>query len=241
MIKKITLFSLAFLLALPLLPAQDVRGLLKKAKTAVTGEDGEDDIGMGLKQALRKGVEEGVARLSTENGYLESPYCILVPEEAQKVVSKLKMVPGFQDVEDKLILQMNRAAELAVEKAGPIFFEAIGQLTIRDAADILMGEPDAATRYLERTTREELYKEFRPVIAAALDEVGARDYWNKAVTAYNRIPLTKKVNPELDDHVTGEGLDGLFSLIEKKEEEIRKDPAARTTDLLQRVFSRQDK
>ncbi len=197
-------------------------------------------ISAGLKEALDKGVEEAVQNLARENGYYESIYKILLPEEAEVVTEKLRAIPGFQNIEQNLIKKINEGAELAAQEAGPIFVSAIQQLTIQDAFDILMGEDDAATRFLERTTRQQLYDKFRPVIGNSLDEVGAKKLWSEATTTYNKIPILEDVNPELDDHVANEALDGLFGLIEVKEAEIRQDPTARTTDLLKRVFARQD-
>jgi hypothetical protein len=104
-----------------------------------------------------------------------------------------------------------------------------------------MGNPDAATRYLQKTTSDQLYKEFLPVIQASLDKVNAREYWRSAVTAYNKIPLVTKTNPELDDHVARTALKGMFSLVEKKEKGIRSDVGQRNTDLLRKVFAKQDK
>ncbi|PHN05178.1 DUF4197 domain-containing protein [Flavilitoribacter nigricans] len=241
MIKRLTMVLLAVSLTAAGLQAQGLKGLLNKAKEAVTGEGADGEVGMGLKEALNAGVGEAVTFLSTEDGYYKSAYKILLPEEVQQVTSKLKSVPGFGNVEEDLLEKMNRAAEIAAEKAKPIFVNAIKQMTIKDAMNLLMGEQDAATRYLERTTYQPLYDEFRPVVISALDEVNAREYWKTAVTAYNKIPFVKKTNPELDDHVTNKALVGLFSMIEKKEADIRENPAARTSELLQKVFSKQDK
>lgn len=215
--------------------------LLDKAKAVIEGDEGALDIGGGLKEALEVGVDEAVSSLAQQNGYLESPYKILIPEDAAKVVSTVSKVPGFQNVEKDLINKMNEAAELAAKKAGPIFLEAIKQMSFSDAKNILMGEQDAATRYLERTSRDALYKEFMPVIAAALDEVNARDLWKSAVSAYNKIPFKKELNPDLDDHVNSKALDGMFSLVQKKEEGIREDVGLRTSPLLKSVFAEQDK
>ncbi len=208
-------------------------------KTVMPTSDG--DVSLGLKQALEFGVNEAVEKLSADRGYLDSPYKILIPDEVKVIVIKVKMVPGFQDVETQLIEKMNKAAELAAKKATPIFVDAITSLTINDAMNILMGEQDAATRYLEKSTRSKLYAEFLHVIQAALDEVNAREYWNAVVTNYNKMPGVKKANPELDDHVNSKALDGLFSLIEVKEAKIRSDQSQRTTDLLRKVFGQQDK
>ena len=213
--------------------------MLNKAKAKATGQS-DDDTGLGLKEALNLGVKEAVNYLSAENGYLESPYKILIPEDAQKVVDGVKKLPGFGDVDKQLIEKMNKAAELAASKATPIFTNAIKQMTFRDATKILTGNEDAATRYLESTTRKSLYDEFLPVIQACLDEVNARAYWKTVVDAYNNIPLTRKANPQLDDHVNNKALDGLFGLIQVKEKGIRTDVNQRTSPLLKKVFGQQN-
>lgn len=216
------------------------KDLLNKATKAVAPV-AEGDVSMGLKQALEFGVNEAVDKLSAENGYLESPYKIIVPEEAQYIITKVKMVPGFQDVEQQLIDKMNKAAEIAAKKATPIFVDAITSLTISDAMNILLGEKNAATTYLSTQTRPALYTTFLPVIQSSLDEVNAREYWKTVINAYNNIPFVKKANPNLDDYVNNKALDGLFSLIEVKEAKIREDQSQRTTDLLKKVFAQQDK
>ncbi len=241
MIKQTGLLLL-FLSLLATAEAQGLKGAFKKLKEKVsnTGSLSQEDAGNGLKEALDNGIGEAVDFLSAEDGYIKSPYKILLPEEAMTVTNKLKAVPGFSNVEADLVEKLNRAAEDAAEKAKPIFVEAIKQMTFEDALNLLMGEKDAATRYLERTTFQKLYDEFKPVIGASLDKVNAKEYWNKATTAYNKIPFSKKVNTELDDHVTNKALDGMFVLIAKKELDIRENPAARTSELLKKVFSKQD-
>lgn len=235
-----TLLLLVSLFSLTGCSSQTLGGILDQANEVLSGPLTEEQIGLGLKQALNKGVDESVSFLSQENGYYDSAYKILLPEEAQKVTNKLQAIPGFSDVEEILIEKLNRAAEDAASKAGPIFLGAIRQMTFRDVTDILMGEDDAATRFLERTTYDSLYTEFNPVIISSLDEVNARSYWRDAVNAYNKLPFVQKVNPELDDYVTKQALSGLFSLVEKKEASIRENPQERTTELLRKVFARQD-
>ena len=221
-----------------------IGNLLNKAKDqvekTVSGESGSSTIADGLKEALNKGVGNAVDQLSEKDGYLKSQYKILIPEDAQKVVSVVKKVPGFENVEDELINKMNDAAEVAAKKATPIFVDAIKQMTIKDAKNILFGEDDAATRYLETSSRTKLYNEFMPIIKSSLKEVNATAYWKTVVDAYNKIPFQKKLNPDLADHVNQKGLDGLFGLIEKKEEGIREDQAQRTSPLLKEVFGQLD-
>lgn len=216
--------------------------ILDKAKKVVKGENpvSKDEVADGLKEALDQGIEEAVDKLSAENGYLESPYKVEIPKEAQKVVSKVKMVPGFENVERDLIIKMNRAAESAAKKATPIFVDAVKSITFDDAMNILGGDNDAATMYLKDKSYKELYKAFMPVIQEALDEVNAREYWRSVVKAYNNIPFVKDVNPELDDHVNSKALVGLFTLIAKKEEGIRNNVDQRNTELLKKVFGSRD-
>ncbi len=214
--------------------------LLKKT----TGVDGlsNEDIGNGLKEALNAGVQKGVTTLSATDGFLKNAlYKILIPEDVRTITSKLKQVPGFGNVEEQLIEKMNRGAEKAATKAAPIFANAITSLTFQDALNILMGEKNAATQYLNKTTGTPLYQEFNPIIKASLEEVGAMKYWADCVTAYNKIPFVKKANPDLPDYVTKEALKGLFGMVAEKELEIRSNPAIRTTDLLKKVFAKQDK
>lgn len=217
--------------------------ILDKAKDKV-GLDvplSQEEAGNGLKEALNKGVGEAVDFLSAKDGYFASPYKILLPQEAQTVVKKLNAVPGFSNLEADLTERMNRAAEDAATKAKPIFVNAIKKMTFQDALNILTGNPDAATRYLEKTTFQPLYAEFKPIIQTSLDKVNARELWQTSVTAYNKIPLVTKTNPELDDHVTQMALKGLFSLVEKKEKNIRTDVGQRDSELLRKVFAKQDK
>lgn len=235
------LFPLLLLLLTFSFANAQFKGALDKAKSAIQGGGiSQDEAGKGLKEALNKGVGEATDFLSKQDGYYKSPYKILLPEEAQKVVTKLKVVPGFENVEANLVEKMNRAAEDAAIKAKPIFLSAIKSMTFKDAMNILMGNDDAATRYLEGTTSNQLYAEFMPIIQEALDKVGAREYWRTAVTAYNKLPFVEKTNPELDDHVNRKALGGLFGLVEKKEEGIRNDVSLRNSDLLKKVFAQQD-
>jgi hypothetical protein len=199
------------------------------------------NVADGLKQALEVGVTEGARKLSVTDGYYKSAYKILLPEEAQKVADKLRNVPGFNGLEANILEKVNRGAEDAAKKAAPIFKEAILQMSFADAWDILMGDKDAATKYLKKATSQKLYAEFNPVIVESLDKFNARTYWSSAVDKYNKIPFIEKANPDLDDHVTSEALEGLFEMVRLKELDIRENTASRTTDLLKRVFAKQDK
>ncbi len=242
MTKKIGLFLLLFI-SLSITSNAQFDKLRDKAKGILAGGGSlsNDDIGNGLKEALQIGISKGSDALSQKGGYLNSAYKILLPPEARSVADKLKMVPGFSNFEEKAIEKINAAAEDAAVKAKPIFMNAIKQMTLKDAMNILMGEKNAATEYLKKTTFKQLYDEFNPIIIASLDKFEARKYWTDGTTAYNKIPLVQKANPNLDDYVTTQALNGLFSMVAKKELAIRKNPAERVSDLLKKVFAKQDK
>lgn len=209
----------------------------QKLGTTSTGAVTTDEVGQGLKAALDLGAAAAAQRLSQRDGYYSSPWKILLPQEAQMVTQRLQAVPGYAQLENELVLRLNRAAENAATRAQPIFVDAIRGMTLQDVWGILNGPHDAATRYLERTTSSRLFQEFQPVVQQSLDVVNARTYWREAASLYNRIPLVTPVNPSLDDHVTRMALQGLFALVAEKEKGIRVDLQQRTTALLQRVFS----
>jgi hypothetical protein len=212
--------------------------------TVLSGANGlsSTDIGNGLKEALRLGVQKGANELSAPGGYFNDlAYRILLPEEVQKVTQKLQGVPGFSNLEEIILKKINQGAEDAATKAGPIFVQAIRQMTIQDAMGILKGDRNAATTYLQSTTYQNLYNEFNPVISTSLDKFDAQKVWSDAANAYNNFPLTRQpVNTNLADYVTEKALQGLFSKVAVEEENIRANIGARTTELLRKVFALQD-
>ena len=197
------------------------------------------DISNGLKQALELGVSQGVDLLSKKNGYYDNNLVkILLPEQLQKVDKTLRQI-GLGSLADQGIKLLNTAAEDAVNEAKPIFINAIKNLTFSDAAAILAGNKDAATQYLQKTTTSQLVNAFSPKIKASLDKVGANEIWSQIMSKYNAIPFVNQVNADLTGYVTEKTIDGLFLQVAKKEEDIRTNISARTTPLLQKVFSKQ--
>ncbi len=214
--------------------------VLKDVQNAMSEPTGAE-IASGLKEALSIGISKGSDLLAVEDGYYKSAYKILLPAEARKVTDKLKVIPGFTNVEEEIVKRLNRAAEDAAKSAKPIFVSAIKNMTFDDALNILMGQNNAATTYLKDNTFEGLYDAFQPEVIKSLDHLNALEYWEKAVTTYNKIPFIDQVNPKLDDYVTREALNGLFGMVEKEELAIRQDPAKRVSALLKKVFAKQDR
>ncbi len=207
-----------------------------EATTTSSGSISQEEIGSGLKEALSKGVEKGVEQLSKPDGfYKDLSIKIPLPQEADKVEPKLRSIGQGKKVDDT-IESINRAAEDATAAAKDIFIEAIKEMSIDDATSILRGNDNAATTFLDKSTRAKLTSEFEPIVKASLDKVGATKNWNTIFTTYNKIPFVQKVDPDLVSYATGKAIDGLFIQIAKEELNIRQDPAARVTDLLKKVF-----
>ncbi|HEX8377556.1 MAG TPA: DUF4197 domain-containing protein [Pedobacter sp.] len=200
------------------------------------------EISMGLKQALEFGTTYSSERLSQQNGFFENAAIkLLFPPEALKAERTLRGL-GLNKLADNVILSINRAAEDAAREAKPIFINAIKQMTIADATNILLTrQSDAATQYFQRVTTNELMQKFKPVIQTSLGRVGATKHWSDAITAYNQIPLTADINPDLSSYVAQKAIEGLFYEIAQEELKIRQNISSRNTTLLQKVFGYADR
>lgn len=228
----------------PFMGNAQLKDLLKKAEekiSTVTKKDAGLDIAAGLKEALKKGVDQEVTKLTALDGFYKNEAVkILMPEELQKVDKALRKM-GMSKLADDGIKALNRAAEDAVKESTPIFVDAIKNITIADAKSILLGNQDAATNYLQTSTRNPLYAKFNPVVQQSIGKVGADVIWNNIIKKYNSLPLVTKVNPDINDYVTNKALDGVFKMIAVEEKNIRTNFNSRTSDLLKKVFALQDK
>ena len=230
------------LISFQTLQAQKIGDLLKKstvfAEEYKTGLS-SDEIANGLKEALQKGAQTGTQKLSSPGGFLENAALkIIMPPEAQKIESTLRRL-GFNQLMDDMIVSMNRAAEDACKTAVPIFTTAIREMTITDGINILRGSDTSATSYLRTKTNTALAQSFSPIIKTSLDKVNATKYWEKIITTYNSVPLIgKKMNPDLVVYVTDKSLSGIYTEIATQEKDIRNNQAARTSDVLRKVFGK---
>jgi hypothetical protein len=212
--------------------------LINSAKKAVGAPNAltKEEVANGLKEALVNGITKGTDLTSKIDGYFKNPEIkIPFPQDVKMVETKLRGLGMGKEV-DKFVVTLNRGAEEAAKEAKPIFISAIKQMSIDDAFALLKGQPDAATQFLKRTTSSQLKEKFKPVVQANLDKVNATKYYGDLITNYNRIPFVSKVNPNLNDYATDMAIQGLFTMIAKEEKSIRQDPAARTTELLKKVF-----
>lgn len=194
-----------------------------------------DEIINGLKEALQVGTERSAQKLSAVDGFFKDAVIkILMPEEAKKAEKKLRNL-GMGKQVDNAILSMNRGAEDAAKSAAPIFINAIRQMNFQDAMGILKGGDSSATKYLRGKTIAALTEAFRPVIETSLAKVDATKHWTTVFTTYNKFS-SEKVNTDLSAYVTEKALMGIFYQVAQEEMKIRKDPLARTSDILKKVF-----
>ena len=244
--RTLLLLSVAGLLGLNA-DAQKLKDMVKKDSSGKSGVQkilgggnknnlSNEEIVGGLKEALSIGANNAANQLSAVDGFFkDAALKILMPAEAQKVEKRLRAI-GMGKLVDDAILAMNRAAEDAAKSAAPIFVDAIKSMSIGDAMGILRGGDFAATNYLKDKTTDSLTASFRPVIEASLEKVNATKYWDAVFTQYNKVS-TEKINPDLAAYVTEKALAGIFHQVGLEEQKIRKDPVARTTDLLKKVFA----
>jgi hypothetical protein len=216
----------------------------KKAEDAIKTTTGknvkvpltEAEIIQGLKEALTVGSRNTGSIASRVDAYYKNPLVFIpFPSEAQYAADKLRQI-GLGNKVDEFIMTLNRAAENAAKEAVPIFVDAVKGLTITDAKNILYGSNDAATSYLRSKTYQSLFNKFQPIINRALANNNTTKYWSDLTGTYNKIPGVKPVNTNLSNYATEKAIYGLFYYVAQEELKIRKDPAARITDILKRVF-----
>ncbi len=210
----------------------------------------EAEVAKGLKEALRVGTDSAASNLAITDGYFKDEMVkILLPPEANIIVENAGKIPGGQKLVDDVILSINRAAENAAKEAGPVFFNAIKEMTIADAMTILKGENNAATEYFKSKTYQNLFDLYSPKIKSSIDQeivagYSAGESWNTLTKNYNKVANSivgqmadlKTVDVDLEKYLTQKALDGLFLKLAEEERKIRTDPLARVTDILKRVF-----
>ncbi|WP_346854892.1 DUF4197 domain-containing protein [uncultured Draconibacterium sp.] len=215
----------------------------------------QNEIIAGLKEALVTGTNNSASILGATDGYYKDELVkILLPPEADIIVENAGKIPGGQKLIDDVLLHINRAAEDAVSEAKPIFVNSITSMTISDGIGILKGNDNAATEYLHKTTYDQLFELYRPKIKASVEKdiaagISTKESWDSLIGKWNQLSNSiigktagfKPVDTQLEDYLTAKALDGLFLKIAEEEKQIRKDPAARVTSLLKKVFGSVDR
>jgi hypothetical protein len=224
-------YLIAFSLTLGLLSCETLNNL--PMSTTIT----QAEAAQGIREALDQGVGRGISLLNKEDGFFgNQAYKLFLPQEAVKIENTLRQI-GMGSLVDKAILQINRSAEDAVGYARPIFLDAIKEMTIADAINIIKGPKDAATQYFKDKTTSKLVAAFTPIVKGSLDKFSATKYYGDMINTYNKFPTTlNKLNPDLPSYVVDKAVSALFDQVAQEEANIRANPVARTTDILKKVF-----
>jgi len=230
--KKIFLLLLCLPICATSQKLKDVTQAIANKNIIVSEKEAESAI----KEILNMGITRGVSMLSKKNGYFKNQNIkIPFPKEA-KVMSKKLTKMGLKKQVDNVVLSINRAAEDAATSAKPIFVNAIKNMTVKDAVNIVKNKEASGTSYLRVHTNDSLMIAFYPIVKNSLNKVNATKYWNSIIKTYNKIPFIDKINPNLNEYVTQKAIDGLFFMIMQEEILIKKDVKKRTSDLLKKVF-----
>jgi len=233
--KQILLVLLSISIA-AISPAQSILDKAKQKLSKNKSNVSEEEAGKGVKEALNNGISSAVSFLNKPDAFLKNElYKVLLPPDAKKMEKTLRDI-GMGKMCDDAIEAINRGAEDAVGFATPIFVDAIKQMTVTDALKLVTGGNNSITNFFREKTSAKLKEAFLPVIQKSLEKVNATKYYGDAVDRYNKVPLVKKMNPDLAGHVADKTLFALFDRIGVEEANIRSNPAARTTELLKKVF-----
>lgn len=235
-----TLLVVSLLACLYTAPADAQLKFLKKLGLPIGEENvslAEDEIRAGLKEALKVGIDKTVAITGKKDGYnLNENIHIPLPKNFKRVGNTLRKV-GFEKEVNEFELSLNRAAEAAAPYARDIFVETIGEMSIEDARRILNGSDTAATQYLQKTTTPQLVEAFTPIVRKTMNEHGVIQRYNTLIGKYKSPWMPKSLSLEsVENYTVEEALKGLFLILGEQETLIRKNPAARATNLLKKVF-----
>ena len=194
------------------------------------------DASGGLKDALSQGAKVAIQQLGKPGGFSNDPDVrIGLPGNLGKAASAMKMMGMGAQVE-QLEASMNKAAEIAVPQAQVLLLDAVKKMTVADAKSILNGPDDAATAYLNKSSREQLRAKFLPIVKQATDQVGLAKQYNSFAGQAASFGAIDAKSANIENYVTEEALDGLFTIIAEQEASIRDNPAAAATSLAKKVF-----
>ncbi len=218
---------------------KSIPAVSEATKTPTTGLPASlsvDEMQKAFKEALTKGSETVVSKLSLKDGFNADPKIhIPLPDSLKTVQSTLNQF-GMGRYMDDVELKINRAAEAATPQAEALFLQAIQEMSFDDVKKIYEGPQDSATQYLKSKTAPSLKEKMAPIVDQSLNEVGAITAYDKAISKYKDLPFVPNVKADLLNHVIEQAMDGMFYYLAQEEASIRKDPVKQSTELLKKVF-----
>ena len=143
---------------------------------------------------------------------------------------------GMGQQADDLVLSMNRAAEAAVPEAKTLLVGAVKEMTLDDAKGILTGGQTSATDFFRRKTEAKLTERFAPIVKTHTDRVGLAQQYNRYAEIATQFNLIDKSQANVENYVTQQALDRLYTVIGEQEAAIRANPVQAGSELLKKVF-----
>ena len=190
----------------------------------------------GLKTALNQGAARAVEQLGVTDRFLRNPKVKIPLPPALKKADKMLRMVGMGQQADDLVVAMNRAAEAAVPEAKVLLVDAVKQMSLDDARQILTGGDDAATQYFRRVSYDKLQQKFLPIVKEKTDHAQLAKQYNELAGQAAQFGLVDAKDANVEGYVTRKALDGLFLIIADEERAIRRDPLGQASRILQSVF-----
>jgi len=199
----------------------------------------QTELGKAVKELLQVSADNSLAKLGVNNGFFQNNEVkIPFPPALKNVEEKLKQV-GFSNQVNQFTEKLNRSAEDAASGVKEIFKTAITQMTINDALSIILGNDDAATQYMRKTTTAAITSKVSSVVAKSNEKIKLASYWTPLATKYNAVMMLtggSQVNTDLTQYVTEKAVEGIFKTMAKEEKVVRTKASAQTSSLLRTVF-----
>lgn len=200
------------------------------------GDISSSEASSGLKEALIQGAGKAVGKLGAVDGFMGNPQVKIPLPDTLKKAEKTMRFLGMGKQADELVLRMNRAAEAAVPEAKVLLVDAVKQMSVTDAKNILTGGDDAATQYFKKTTSGPMAAKFLPIVKKATEDVQLAQQYNKFAQTGMKYGLVKKEQANLEEYVTQKALEGVYLMMAAEEKAIRENPMGQASSLLKKVF-----
>jgi hypothetical protein len=160
----------------------------------------------------------------------------IFPEGVRKVLNTMQQI-GVTNEVDRFTTTLGTAAEKTATRSIPIFIDGIGNIKFSDAMRIIKNGGTSATDYLRSSIGSNLRIAITPIMQEALKEYKLDEQWNNIIKPLKTVS-GNKFNLDLANLMAGLVSEKMFQKIEEREREIRANANARTTTLLQKVFSK---
>ncbi|MCY7309525.1 MAG: DUF4197 domain-containing protein [Chitinophagaceae bacterium] len=196
----------------------------------------ELEMALGLKDGLTQGLFKAFNAFADPNGNPLVRFAF--PGEAEKIEKILRDL-GFDKTINQVTGKFTKAMSSAVTVAKPLFIDALKNMSIKDAAKILVTDnPYAATDYFKQSMKPGLMTAFRPIVDSTIKTEGADKEWSGITNVYNSIPfINKPLEKNLTDFISARVVDLMFVMVANEEEQIRSKYELRKTDMMKKVFS----